>query len=47
MSRVGEFCSRACYAHFLVAVTQQAGIIEMEEFLDLDMQPWHTQHDET
>lgn len=40
--RSGEACSRSCYAHFLVAVTQQPGIVEMENLLDLSEQPWHT-----
>jgi hypothetical protein len=41
VDRVGTMCSRTCYAHFLVAVTSQAGIIEMEEFVDMEQQPWY------
>jgi hypothetical protein len=43
VEQVGTMCSRACYAHFLVAVTSQAGIIEMEELVDLESQPWYSE----
>jgi hypothetical protein len=39
--RPGEACSRECYAHFLVAVAQQPGMIEMENLLDLQEMAWY------
>jgi hypothetical protein len=41
VEQAGAFCSRPCYAHFLVAVTSQAGILSMEKLLDLEEQPWY------
>jgi hypothetical protein len=37
----GAFCSRSCYAHFLVAVTMQAGNVSMENLVDMEAQPWY------
>jgi hypothetical protein len=39
----GQFCSPEHYNHFLVAVSDQAGMIEMEELVDIESQPWHTE----
>lgn len=44
---VGTTCSRACYAHFLVAVTHQSGIIGMEKLVDLEEMPWYGEEDAT
>jgi hypothetical protein len=41
VERPGVTCSRACYAHFLMAVTSQAGNVEMEELVDLQDMPWY------
>lgn len=42
----GAFHSRECYSHFLVAVIQQPGMIEMEDApLDLSSMPWYGEHD--
>lgn len=41
VAQVGEFCSRSCYAHFLVAVSMQSGIVEIENLVDLTDMPWY------
>ena len=43
VGRAGETCSRACYAHFLMAVLDSPGLVSMEELLDLDEQPWYAE----
>lgn len=42
VERPGEFDSITCYTHFIMAVMQQGSVVEMEEFLDIDRQPWHS-----
>lgn len=37
----GTFDTRACYTHFIVAVTQQPGMVEMEKLLDMHEMPWY------
>lgn len=41
--RAGEACSRSCYAHFLVAVTMQSGIVHMDSLLTLEEQGWYSE----
>lgn len=44
VEKAGSFCSLAHYTHFLVAVSNQMGPIEMEDpLVDLSQMPWHTQ----
>jgi hypothetical protein len=45
VAKAGEACSRECYTHFVVAVVQQGGPVEMESLVDLDDQPWNTDND--
>ena len=45
--KAGQFCSPECYTHFLVAVSDQAGMIEMEDFLDIARQSWYPKDDTT
>lgn len=42
VSRPGEACSQRCYAHFLVAVTMQSGIVHMDYLVDLEDMPWYS-----
>ena len=42
--KAGQFCSAEHYQHFLVAVSDQ-GMIYMEDLVDIEDMPWHTQGD--
>ena len=47
VAKAGEACSQKCYAHFLVAVIQQPGPVEMENLVAFSAMPWYVEQDET
>lgn len=47
VAKAGEFCSRECYTHFVMAVVQQPGPVEIENLVDLESMPWYGEGSET
>lgn len=40
VAEAGQFCGPTCMTHFLSVVSNQSGVVEMENYIDSADQPW-------